>query len=394
MTVFRRLLFPLLLAGLVLAGCSQTGAPPAGDVFTVSGTVTEAGSETTAFPDGAPLEGVTVTLDGQSVTTGTDGGFSFPDVAAGSWEIGATLAGYDSASEGLEVDSDTGLIIRLEPSGGQVVATGELAQTLAGLDGSETDDSKVTISGNIADLELPAGPAGEMLAPGSTAITVDKLQALVNGVVYEISFDASGGFHQEVPVNPGPNTIQLRVFNEEGAAHSTEAIIVTVTFERLDLRVLLRWDTTGDSDVDIHMFQRSPSEAPPVPARGFSVWGEWWNKDRHVYFANKTPQDFGSGTTQNPFLDIDNTEGFGPETIVLQEAADGDYHVWVHFYNKGADPVTNATVDVTVNQPGAAAPVTRRFTKQLTEDWEYWYVTTVSFPDGSFRDLGLVPTSQ
>src|SRR5699024_7702811 len=101
MTAFRRLLFPLVLAGFILVGCSQTDAPPAGDAFTVSGTVTEAGSETSAFPDGAPLEGVTVTVDGESAITGTDGAFSLPDIAAGSWELQAALAGYDSASKSI-----------------------------------------------------------------------------------------------------------------------------------------------------------------------------------------------------------------------------------------------------------------------------------------------------
>src|SRR5690625_4473811 len=217
---------------LVLSGCSQTDAPPAADAFTVSGTVTEAGSETSAFPDGAPLEGVTVTVDGESAITGTDGAFSLPDIAAGSWELQAALAGYDSASKSIEVDADTEVSLQLKPSGGSIVATGDLAEALADLDGSETEDSKITVAGNIADLMLPEEIAPETLTSQSTAITVDTLQALVNGVVYEISFDAAGNFEQDVPVNPGPNTIQLRVFTEEGAAHSTEAVIVTVTFDR------------------------------------------------------------------------------------------------------------------------------------------------------------------
>jgi hypothetical protein len=149
--------------------------------------------------------------------------------------------------------------------------------------------------------------------------------------------------------------------------------------DRLDIRVLLRWDTTGDSDVDLHMFKGA--ENPPAD------YNSWRNREQHVHWANKTPLDFGTGPAQNPFLDIDNTRGYGPETIVLQEATDGQYHIWVHFYNQGLDPVTNATVDVMLNEPGRAEPLHRRFQKELTEDWEYWYVTTVNFPSGTFTTV-------
>lgn len=382
----RNVLLPaILLLGLVLTGCS-TDPSGTGAVYTVKGTVSEAGT------GGIPLEGVTVTLDDTSVTTQSDGHFEFSDVAAGTYNMTASLTGYTAEQKTVSVSGTTDVAFELEPSGGRIVATGALADMLNDLDGTETEDSKITLSGNIADLMLPEELEPGSLAPQSTAITITTLQALVNGVVYPISIGSDGRFSQDVPVNPGPNTVQLRVFSEEGHAHSTEAITVTVTFDRLDLRVLLRWDTTGSSDVDIHMFQRNGSETPPIPVVGGSG-GDWWSRDRHVYYSNKTPTDFGSATDQNPFLDIDNMEGYGPETIILQEAPNGEYHVWVHFYNQGSDPVTNATVDVTVNQPGRAAPLTRRFEKQLTEDWEYWYVTTVSFPDGNFMDLGLEPVA-
>lgn len=387
----RATMYLLLVLGLMLSACSS------GDdtsIFNITGLVTEAGTATASTPLGTPLEGVTVTLGTKTFTTLQDGAFEFRDVGAGTHEIGASLAGYNEKSVSVTAGQAQEVNLQLSSSGGRIHATGALQAALDELDGSESDGTTVTLSGDISDFALPSELVAvnstssygtEAIRPSTTAITINTLQALVNGVVYDFHVAGNGSFGQRVPINPGPNTIQLRVFSSEGAAYTTSPIVVTVTLDQLDMRVLLRWDTTGSSDVDLHMFKRAPGEPNPT-ADSEGAPGAWWDRDRHVDWRNKTPTDFGNDS-QNPFLDIDDTQGYGPETIVLQDASSGEYHIWVHFFNKGADPVTNAVVEVTLNEQGRDAPMIRSFEKTLTEDWEFWYVTTVSLPEGTFIDV-------
>jgi uncharacterized protein YfaP (DUF2135 family) len=329
-----------------------------------------------------PLEGVRVELGTESVVTRSDGQFSFSKVKAGEYDISFSLAGYTGRTENISVSADREVDVTLNPTGGAIHATGALDTMLKALDGRETDDTTVRLSGNISDFSLPAeltvAGMNADLQPLTTLITIDQLEALVNGVIYVVGFDSGGSFDETLPIDPGSNTIQLRVRSTDGDAYTTPIIVVTVTFDRLDLRVLLRWDTTGDSDVDLHMFKGA--ENPPAD------YNSWWD-DQHVYWRNKTPGDFGSTREQNPFLDIDNTVGYGPETIVLQEATEGQYHIWVHLFNQGDHPVTNATVDVILNDPSRTEALHERFQTELTEDWEVWYVATVNFPGGTFTTV-------
>lgn len=375
-------LLKLLLAAavtLVLAACSNGSEPtPAG--FTVGGTVVETNS------GNVPLTGVTVTLEGQESITNADGAFEFTGLSAGDYELTASLPGYRTSTStvSLAANQDS-LIVELEPNGGTIHASGALLDTLNGLDGLETEDTKIEISGNTADLLLPSELSSAALTPMTTAITIAQLQALVNGAVYVVDVNDDGSFQTTIPIDPGSNTVRLRVFDSAGDAYTTNPITVIVTFDRLDMRVVLTWDTTGHSDVDLHMFKRTAAEGNPSEPLDTLGSGAWWSNDRHAYWLNKTPTDFGNGA-QNPFLDIDDTSGYGPETIILQEVTPGQYHVWVHFFNKPVANVTNAEVIVTFNRPDGT-PVSRRFEKALTEDWEFWYVTTIEFPEGNFVDV-------
>lgn len=373
-----RLLLLLSLIGLVLAGCSQKTS-----TFSINGTVTEAGS---AVGDSAetPLQGVTVSVGSISATTTRSGSFALDSVPAGAVSVTFALDGYETHTEALDLRKNEELTVALTPSGGRLTVAGDTLANLTALNGLETDDTKVNLSGNVADLTgagtTAAGMRTSALSPLTTAITVEELQALVNGRVIVMDVAPDGSFDQEVPVDPGNNAIQLRVFDTGGNAYTSEPIDVFVTLDRLDMRVVLSWDQGGGTDVDLHLFKRNPNEVNPEGAEGSA---SWWTWDRHVFFGNKTPTDFGAGF-ENPFLDIDDTAGFGPETIVLQEATSGHYHVWVHLYRlPTAVDETTATVEVEINSSDDY-PTVRSFTKTLTENKEYWYITTVDWASGSF----------
>jgi hypothetical protein len=88
------------------------------------------------------------------------------------------------------------------------------------------------------------------------------------------------------------------------------------------LQVNLAWDT-DNTDIDVHV----------VEPGGFEI-----------YYSDKTSSATGG------HLDRDDTDGFGPENIYWQNAPDGDYRVFVHYY--GGNPRTRYFI--TINTPAGS----------------------------------------
>lgn len=106
------------------------------------------------------------------------------------------------------------------------------------------------------------------------------------------------------------------------------------------LRVEMRWDTFGSVDVDLHL-HRAGSTA------------NWCNNADTCYYSNCAgafnsvnwgyPASSGldcpggTGTCNNPRLDLDNISGFSPENINLDNPRDGDtFRVMSHMYGGSA----------------------------------------------------------
>ena len=77
-------------------------------------------------------------------------------------------------------------------------------------------------------------------------------------------------------------------------------------------------------------------------------WREWPNDldshlifpDNHIYFNNK--QGNSAGKNSDAKLDVDDTNGLGPETITIDRKHDGERYVYaVHDYSDGRNPNTD-----------------------------------------------------
>lgn len=217
-------------------------------------------------------------------------------------------------------------------------------------------NTQVSISSNApsyidADLGIPLPPMPEFLfsnpANGST-VTQDVLsvsgtirlkdtfgnistftgtQAILtlNGIDQEIPVD-NGFFNQQVLIRPGENTIKMRANNSFGDTGISEEITFYGEFSSKDIKMVLRWNNgTGQSgsisemkDVDIHLFD---------------------NYDHHTYwlcseyyYESSSHADAVANMVPGSYLDIDNTWGYGPETITVQNASYNTYYLAVHFY--------------------------------------------------------------
>ena len=105
--------------------------------------------------------------------------------------------------------------------------------------------------------------------------------------------------------------------------------------ESQGIHIQLDWDS-DNSDVDLHLI------APG---------GSFYNAPNDCYYGNMSPDWGVSGNTlDDPFLDVDNVWGYGPENINLQEPVPGTYRVTIHYYldsyNGSSSTSTNATVTV------------------------------------------------
>ncbi|MCK6548538.1 choice-of-anchor D domain-containing protein [Myxococcota bacterium] len=124
------------------------------------------------------------------------------------------------------------------------------------------------------------------------------------------------------------------------------------------ISVILRWNS-NNTDVDLHLVEPG--------ALAFS-------DPTDCFYANSNPDWGVSGdTSDDPFLDVDDVDGFGPENINLNSTAAGNYRVLVHYFSDHNQGPTTATVEVYV-----AGNLAGTFSRQLDCD-NLWTVGTVNW---------------
>ncbi len=204
----------------------------------------------------------------------------------------------------------------------------------------DTSANKITISGTIKGGKAPVN---------STLIFVSNQK-------FEVPVDnTTGVFSQEVPLFQGNNDVIVlatatNTFSNWAGYHR-ETIKSTASLASLTFT--LTWGQDA-SDVDLHVLE---------PTIGTTT-------GRHIYYGNK---GYGSG---NPYLDIDDQTGYGPEhyyateAMVLPNSVDnslyGTYKLRVHYY-ADHDSDSETTQPITWQ-------VTARYLayKDTVRDIEYW----------------------
>jgi hypothetical protein len=205
--------------------------------------------------------------------------------------------------------------------------------SLAG-SGSDPDGGTVTYAWSVT-----TRPTGSTSTPRSPASASTNFY-----------LDASGGY-----------VLRLCVTDDEGEMACCTTDITSVAPG--DIHAELSWDTAY-GDVDLHLLNRNQSDP-----------NGWWTVD-DCHWANRTPDWGPTGANGNPTLDIDDTDGYGPEnaTINMSPVA-GTYTVGIHYYcsrsiGSGAaagDGPTTATVRVYCG--GALIATYSDLDLEETDDW-------------------------
>jgi len=157
---------------------------------------------------------------------------------------------------------------------------------------------------------------------------------------------------------------------------------VTATGE--GIRVEVSWNTSS-TDVDTHLLRRAGGTG-------------WFNSPMDCYYANRVPSWDAAGTADDPRLDIDDVDGFGPENINLDAPITGStYRVGIHYYRgTGASSVT-----VRIYCGDVSTTPARTYTRNLlngaagSDANDFWRVADVRWEGGdacTITDLNTLTT--
>lgn len=172
-----------------------------------------------------------------------------------------------------------------------------------------------------------------------------------------------------IPVS-GIYLLELQVTDPVG--NSDSAAVCVEAIAHGCVHVELTWNTPGDadesdvgfgagSDVDLHLLH-------PL--------GDWGEAARDCHFRSPNP-DWGRpfDPTDDPTLDIDDTDGGGPENVTLDQCEDNrNYRIGVHYFDDHGYGPAFATVSIFVDGVMRAQFANQRLGR--TDD--FWDVATVS----------------
>lgn len=157
----------------------------------------------------------------------------------------------------------------------------------------------------------------------------------------------------------GTYRLELTVRDNDG---EQDSCVTTVLAEATEgLRIEMFWDTDG-TDMDLHLLN-------PVARRWFGR-----SEGNDCYYANCQGglSWGGPGSDDDPSLDIDDTDGFGPENINVGEPAPGTYRVGVDAFRGRAGALT-----VRIYCGGSTTEPAETFGPIRIQDSQFWRVADV-----------------
>jgi hypothetical protein len=171
-------------------------------------------------------------------------------------------------------------------------------------------------------------------------------------------------------------TLRLNYAGAAGAATARVELVGEVIpppVTETAISINLSWNTNR-TDVDLHLVRPG---------------GRVFASDGSACYYRSTDPDWGrrGDTTDNPFLDRDDVDGFGPETINLADTAPGAYNVYVHYYGDRGLGASTPTVQLFL--AGVAAGT---FTRNGMRCDELWHVGTINWngATGTFQSVNQV----
>lgn len=147
---------------------------------------------------------------------------------------------------------------------------------------------------------------------------------VVNGVGMPMRIDG-GKFQRPYSFGSGSNSVEVRSPKDAKGNFTSKKVQFFETYSGLtrpQIRVLLSWDSDG-TDLDLHVV---------APDGG------------HCFYGQRSLPDGSS-------LDVDVTNGYGPEIYASPAPQKGTYMVFVNYYGSGENKgLTTATVTIVTHE--------------------------------------------
>jgi len=193
---------------------------------------------------------------------------------------------------------------------------------------------------------------------------VSKPPEAVNGLrPFQLVPDNPAFSEYFIPV-AGRYEFRLTVYDDAGFESCSPATVTVIATPQQTLAIELTWhnpldpdETDNDgSDVDLHLVRMPYS---------------WFHPTFDTYFANPAP----NWNPERPSLDIDDTDGAGPEIIQLDNPANGEcYAIGAHYFRQ---KFGTAYLTVKIYVDGALRD---EIYGELRETDDFWDVARIHFP--------------
>jgi hypothetical protein len=225
-----------------------------------------------------------------SATTDDEGNYTITGINEGSYTVSIEAAGYNTSTES-NITVSSGSVHNFDVLGNASV-TGKVLNSQTGL--------------GVANAEI-AFYALDKKSTDDFIYVVFKLYSNAEGI-YHLG-DLPEGFFNVRMSAPGFNNNDLLNVQLIGGENSMGESTVVEQVSEGDVRIVLSWGEYP-YDLDTH------------------ITGPTSNGDRfHVYYVT---QSVDNGTVA--YLDVDDTESYGPETVTISQYMSGVYRYSVHNY--------------------------------------------------------------
>lgn len=398
------------------------------------GTFTSAGIVTDAST-GLPIAGADVTITNQSeevvasTLTSDLGLYLATDLEAAALRIEVSKSGYTTVSDwfaieyerpvfvsfsmtassgnedgmvvGTITDSETG-----SPISGVTVTTQDLEHQdtsdssgeyllflppatytlLAVMDGYETGTQTVTVTSGgtqTLDFELTPGTTGGegtvtgLVTASQNGDPLEGVTISVTGVATTVTTDANGtysitapsGLQEIIAAFEGYYTISSGVVVvTDGSISQNFSLSPEISSGSGAMRLVLTWGESP-SDLDSHLL------TPEIEASEY-----------HVYFGSR------GDSLSAPYarLDVDDTSGFGPETITIYELMDGTYRYYIYNWS-GTPGMAGSGAQV---QMYSEEGLIQTVTAPATGEGNYWYICDIDGATGGVTLINEISVDQ
>lgn len=251
------------------------------------------------------------------------------------------------------------------------VAVATAKETGAQGDGADTLE---TIP--LATLQFDGGASTDPDAPNDPAA--------ISGYEWSIVTRPSGSTSSFVPNNrernpqlfidlAGTYVVELRVFDQQNIPSCSTARVVILATPNEDVHIQLVWETPGDPDPT----DSGIGKGADLDLHFLHPRGNWNATPWDCYWLNPTNNWAGSGPTDDPSLDIDDTDGAGPENVNLNNPEDLTYQVGVFYFADHNFGPSNATLRIFLEQ----VLVFEARDEYLERTGKFWHAAAIQWGD-------------